>query len=180
MNNSSQASFIKTVSLTFLILFSCSLGYAIYYLQTITLDITPSLHLLKQIPQNNSVLAKPQFAFKKTTLNSNSEINKRPIFNKNRKPYIKKIIKPIEKPIPQIKQEPSIISHTQLKLLGILINVSARKALISSPQNPKGLWYSNKMTIEGWRIISIHNDKVTIEGDGKKNELVLYKTNITN
>ena len=180
MNSSSQSSFIKTASLTFLILLSCSLGYAIYYLQTITLNITPNLHLVKQTPQNNIISAKPQLIFKKTTFNSNSEINTRPIFNKNRRPYIKKIIKPIVKPVPQIKQEPSIISHTQLKLLGILINVEARKALISSPQKPKGVWYTNKMTIEGWRITSIQNNKVTIEGNGKKNELVLYKTNITN
>lgn len=56
---------------------------------------------------------------------------------------------------------------SNIVLRGVLISGSLQKAFITSAQNPVGRWIQVNGDIEGWRLIEVKPEQVTLEGQGQ-------------
>ncbi len=56
---------------------------------------------------------------------------------------------------------------SNIVLRGVLISGSLQKAFITSAQNPMGRWIQVNGEIDGWRLIEVKPEQVTLEGQGQ-------------
>lgn len=97
----------------------------------------------------------------------------RPLFHPSRRPLVAPAPSaeaPAEPPAEIAAAEPS-----RMKLLGLIrTGARAQRALIRLEGQPYGTWVDVGGEIEGWRLSSIEPNKVLIEKNGGREELLLY------
>jgi len=96
-----------------------------------------------------------------------SEILSRPLFQPNRKPAPK---------TPQpVQQAAPIILPPDLKLVGILSDQRARRALLRSARLPQGKWFDLGSSLEGWTLSSIETTSATLKAGDRTERLELIR-----
>jgi hypothetical protein len=96
------------------------------------------------------------------------EIVQRPIFNSTRRP--------VERPKTAKAQAPveAAGSPHDLRLVGIVKTGNApARALIREGDQSTGKWISEGETFGGWKLRSVKDRSVIVEGDGRTHELML-------
>ncbi len=167
---------MKAKSLHIILLFglilvlSSGLGYMLYT----PIDISPlqkNVKPWKPATQNASLKTIPL-----RSANSFTHITKRPVFNQDRRPFVKKMVI-VKKPKPVVRRVTRPATPAQrLQLLGVLINATTKKALIGSSRDKKGLWLTESMTFQGWKIMEITDNHVLMKNGLKEQKLELYQS----
>jgi hypothetical protein len=108
----------------------------------------------------------------------------RPLFRKSRRPFDPSkvpLVQPTPAPVVAMPQPEAPAPQTmQLSVKGIVLSGSAQLALVASPELPDGQWLAKGSEINGWRIMEIRNEEVSIASAGNSVTLKLYVDNEPN
>lgn len=157
------------VLLCLILVLSSGLGYLLYT----PVEISPIDAKIK--PWKPATQVASLKALSNPTSSSYSEILKRPVFNQDRRPFSRKPVI-INKPKPVVRRVTRPTPSTQnLQLLGVLINATTKKALIGTSRDRKGLWLTESMTFQGWKIMEITSNHVLMKNGLKEKKLELYQ-----
>lgn len=113
-------------------------------------------------------------------VNGYSEILARPIFFRERRPYI---APPPPPPPPQSSPAPVFappppapITKPDLAVSGIALIGDAKQAFLASASDPNGIWVKEGEGFMGWQVRKITSASVTIEKAGQLFDLLLYQS----
>jgi hypothetical protein len=100
-----------------------------------------------------------------------AEIVARPLFTATRRPYV-----PTE-PTPA-RAEPAAAEPNRpppnVRLIGVVIDAGKKRALLRTPEQPRGRWVEEGETIEGWQVRSVQADAAILAFGRGTHELRLY------
>jgi hypothetical protein len=100
-----------------------------------------------------------------------AEIVGRPLFAATRRPYV-----PAEAPAARAEPAPAEPSRPppNVRLIGIVIDAGKRRALLRTPEQPRGRWVEEGETIEGWQVRQVQADAAILAFGTGTHELRLY------
>lgn len=93
-------------------------------------------------------------------------VTARPVFARTRQAPIAVIDTPADAPPPTVNPAVAALD-SNIVLRGVLISGSLQKAFITSAQNPSGRWIQVDGDVDGWRLIEVKPEQVTLEGQGQ-------------
>jgi hypothetical protein len=107
--------------------------------------------------------------------NAYPETLARPIFFRDRRPYV-----PPPPPPPPVQPAPvfvapSPVTKPDLVVSGIALIGDAKQAYLGYPPNPDGIWVKEGEDVMGWQVSSITSAGVTISRAGQSIDLLLYE-----
>jgi hypothetical protein len=108
-----------------------------------------------------------------TSPNAYPESLARPIFFRDRRPYVPPPPAPVEVQAAPVIVPPPVI-EPDLVVSGIALVGNAKQAYLGSPSNPNGMWVKEGEDVMGWQVSGITNAGVTISRAGKSFDLWLY------
>lgn len=109
---------------------------------------------------------------RRPAVSSTGQTLSRPIFFKNRK-FPSKATKTKRTVTPVVVTAPPAVSTDTFKLLGLVIDVTGKRALIKTQSLPQS-WYKEGMRIENWTIMHIGANDVQLSLNGNDAVLKLY------
>lgn len=102
----------------------------------------------------------------------------RPLFNRERRKFIPKTIKPKTRTIvrvPKIKVSPvKEAARPNFTLSGVAIRPEGKSAFITNNDTGKSLWLKNGEKFNEWKLVSIIENSVKLEQQAKKITINLY------
>jgi hypothetical protein len=101
------------------------------------------------------------------------EIVRRPLFTATRRPYVP--AEPTQRaaePAPAVPTRPP----PNVRLSGVVIDAGKKRALLRTPEQPRGRWVEEGDTIDGWLLRSVEADAAIVALGGETHELRLYPT----
>ena len=124
---------------------------------------------------NFEMQAVPEYPFLQKPIDSYSELVERPIFFEGRKPIAK-----IVDPAAAVAEAPKApVKEFDLLLTGVIDTPKGKKVLF---QDPKATAHDDKFKkitkgdeINGWKLTTIHPDKVTLQADAESKDVLLMK-----
>ncbi len=126
-------------------------------------------------PADSFLSAQPGSASPSVTLN---EALNRPLFQKNRRPFVPQAIvaepAPAPQPVVEVTSPPIRIDASQLLLKGLLLTPDQGKALIATADAPDGVWVEAGAIISGWTVKSLDPQGVLLASGDSKSLLKLY------
>ena len=93
-------------------------------------------------------------------------VTARPVFARTRQAPIAVVDTPADAPPSTVSPAVAALD-SNIVLKGVLISGSLQKAFITSAQNPVGRWIQVDGEIDGWRLIEVKPEQVTLEGQGQ-------------
>lgn len=93
-------------------------------------------------------------------------VTARPVFARTRQASIAIIDTSADASSPTVNPAVATLD-TNIVLRGVLISGSLQKAFITSAQNPTGRWIQVDGDVDGWRLIEVKPEQVTLEGQGQ-------------
>jgi len=100
-----------------------------------------------------------------------AEIVSRPLFTATRRPHV-----PAE-PTP-VRAEPAAAEPRRpppnVRLIGVVIDAGKKRALLRTPEQPRGRWVEEGETIDGWQVRSVQADAAILGVGPGTHELRLY------
>jgi hypothetical protein len=138
-------------------------------LLAMTIDISPAGLDGSAGPLESAVEAAAVAPFEPKPLSSFRDIEARPLFSPTRRPRAAAAQAAADVPPLGPPRSPP-----DLRLVGLMMMAPAEKrALIRSPQEPRGRWLSEGGQVDGWNVLTIGANAVVIEGRGGHHELKL-------
>ena len=111
-------------------------------------------------------------------LSDYSESFARPVFSPTRRPFVPQLEEPVpevqSEPTQMVTQEPVEVDVTQIVLKGVRLNLGERQALMLSAASPVAKWLSLGGEIEGFELVEISDDRVTLVSGQRKVNISLY------
>jgi hypothetical protein len=101
------------------------------------------------------------------------EIVRRPLFTTTRRPYVP--AEPTQRaaePAPAVPTRPP----PNVRLVGVVIDAAKKRALLRTPEQPRGRWVEEGDTIDGWLLRNVEADAAVVALGGETHELRLYPT----
>jgi hypothetical protein len=95
-------------------------------------------------------------------LSAFDEMVRRPVFTASRSPFA------------PTQSTPDLAGPPDIRLTGVAIDASKKRALLRSPQQPQGRWVEQGQSIDGWELQSVRDDAVVITSGQQIHELRLY------
>jgi hypothetical protein len=95
-------------------------------------------------------------------LSAFDEMVRRPVFTASRSPFA------------PTQSSPNLAGPPDIRLTGVAIDASKKRALLRSPQQPQGRWVEQGQSIDGWQLQSVRDDAVVITSGQQMHELRLY------
>jgi hypothetical protein len=99
------------------------------------------------------------------------ETVRRPLFTATRRPFV-----PAD-PAPRAA-EPAAAEPTRpppnVRLVGVVIDAGKKRALLRTPEQPRGRWVEEGDTIDGWLLRSVRADAAIVALGRETHELRLY------
>ena len=105
-----------------------------------------------------------------------SEILARPIFYKDRRPFVPAPPAPPPRPVAVAPPPPAV--DPRFSVMGIAITKEGRQAFVTSAANRDGAWFKEGEDVMGWQISRIISESVTLQKAGRSIELLLYDDDI--
>ncbi len=133
-----------------------------------TLQIMP----IKWTPESRSAATQGQLTGK--TENAYSETLARPVFFKDRRPFVSPPPPPPPRPVALVVAPPPV-TNPGLGIAGIAITENGKQAFVTSATSKDGSWVREGEDVMGWRVARITGDSVTIQKAQQSIELPLYK-----
>lgn len=102
----------------------------------------------------------------------------RPLFQRTRRPFVPEAM-PVDPP-PNLEETveaappPPVVDSSQLMLKGVLKLPGRTQALISTANNPDGVWIELGATVDGWTVKSLDQDSVALVSGETEIQLKLY------
>ncbi|HXH44056.1 MAG TPA: hypothetical protein VNK51_09445 [Bradyrhizobium sp.] len=93
-------------------------------------------------------------------------VTARPVFARTRHATSAVVDTPADPPATIVSPAVAALD-SNIVLRGVLISESLQKAFITSAQNPVGRWIQVDGEIDGWRLIEVKPDRITLEGQGQ-------------
>lgn len=93
-------------------------------------------------------------------------VTARPVFARTRQASIAVIDTSADASSPTVNPAVATLD-SNIVLRGVLISGSLQKAFITSAQNPSGRWIQVDGDVDGWRLIEVKPEQVTLEGQGQ-------------
>ena len=106
----------------------------------------------------------PIDAYKETTA--------RPVFFKNRQPYVPPPPPPL--PAPTIAAPAPVVIDPGFAIGGVMIEKDRKKAYLFTKSNPSGTWTGEGEDFSGWKVTSVTSDGATLEQQGRTIDVLLY------
>ena len=106
----------------------------------------------------------------------------RPVFAPTRRPFVATVVNVQQVQTEQIAVQPPSPSQTLtdsslFQLKGILLSASRTAALIVTPENTDGKWYSDADDVMGWKIGKINANSVELIANGQSRTIQQYVDN---
>jgi type II secretory pathway component PulC len=104
----------------------------------------------------------------------------RPVFSPTRRPFVAPVVSTQQvQPEQVVVQPPSqtLTDSSLFQLKGILLSDSRTAALIVTPENADGKWYSNTDNVMGWKISKINANSVELMANGQSKTIQQYVDN---
>ncbi|HEX2257783.1 MAG TPA: hypothetical protein VHG92_14010 [Afifellaceae bacterium] len=112
-----------------------------------------------------------------------SEILGRPLFSPTRRPPIPEP-QPVAEPLPAPRvvtfvaeePEPPVSQASdlrELRLIGVLRADEQRRALVTTPEEPEGIWLAEGQELLGWRIVAIAPNEIEVASGEERHTLSL-------
>lgn len=105
----------------------------------------------------------------------------RPIFMPTRRPFVppeeQEVLPPEVDAALMTLQQPAAPDASQLVLKGVRLNEGEQQALVLSATSSEAQWLSLGDEIDGFRLVAIGDDRVTLEAGQQKVEIKLYANN---
>jgi hypothetical protein len=100
-----------------------------------------------------------------------AEIVSRPLFTATRRPYV-----PAEPTPVRAEAAPAEASRPppNVRLIGVVIDAGKKRALLRTPEQPRGRWVEEGETIDGWQVRSVRADAAILAFGPGTHELRLY------
>jgi hypothetical protein len=95
-------------------------------------------------------------------LSAFDEMVRRPLFTASRSPFV------------PTQSTPNLAGPPDIRLTGVAIDASKKRALLRSSQQPQGRWVEQGQSIDGWQLQSVRDDAVIITSGQQMHELRLY------
>lgn len=93
-------------------------------------------------------------------------VTARPVFTRTRQGPIAVVDTSAD--APPLAVSPAVAAlDSNIVLRGVVISGSLQKAFITSAQNPVGRWIQVDGEIDGWRLVEVKPEQVTLEGQGQ-------------
>jgi hypothetical protein len=105
------------------------------------------------------------------------KLAERPLMSQTRKPFVAEAVQPEPEPPPPPPEEPvpvQQVSTDGFRLIGLIDDGDAKRALIITPNQPIGAWYKLADTVEGYTLKDIKPNAVIIEVQGQLITLKQY------
>jgi hypothetical protein len=109
----------------------------------------------------------------------------RPLFHSNRRPFEPApalVVDPAfdEEALPPVAEEemPMPTSKPELRLAGISLSGSRKRALLGLAGSPQIRWYSQGENVDGWVVAAITHETVTLESGGQSLTVRLYPSSV--
>jgi hypothetical protein len=100
-----------------------------------------------------------------------AEIVARPLFTASRRPYVPPEPTPVRaEPAPAEPNRPP----PNVRLIGVVIDAGKKRALLRTPEQPRGRWVEEGETVEGWQVLSVQADAAILALGPGTHELRLY------
>ena len=100
-----------------------------------------------------------------------AEIVGRPLFTATRRPHVPAEPAPVRaEPTPAEPRRPP----PNVRLIGVVIDAGKKRALLRTPEQPRGRWVEEGETIEGWQVRSVQADAAILAFGPGTHELRLY------
>lgn len=172
---------ISIILFCVVVLFLLSVNYVVWVTKA---DMSPVMSTASENSNSAAALKSYVSTFKVLSLHEFAEITDRPVFLPTRrlppkpklvtlpsiaKPKLPAKPKFVPRPIPQF-------SARAIRLVGVSMDGSYKRALISTPQDTIGVWVSEGKNFKRWRIVKIASDYVILKAaNGKEEQVYLYK-----
>jgi general secretion pathway protein N len=105
------------------------------------------------------------------SLSEFGEIVGRPLFTATRRPYVPADPVPVRaEPAPAEPRRPP----PNVRLIGIVIDAGKKRALLRTPEQPRGRWVEEGETIDGWQVRRVMADAAILALGPGTHELRLY------
>jgi type II secretory pathway component PulC len=104
----------------------------------------------------------------------------RPVFSPTRRPFVAPIVSTQQVQPEQVVVQPqsqTLTDSSLFQLKGILLSDSRTAALIVTPENADGKWYSNTDNVMGWKISKINANSVELMANGQSKTIQQYVDN---
>lgn len=169
--------FYKLLSLAFFVLLA-GFGFVLFELRSQQLA-DPSL---RPIPkwQPQVQLVTPYYKATNETASYTATFS-RPLFLHTRRPFVLVLPAPMtdNAPVPEpppLSEPPPQATYdpNQFSLKGILITSSKESALVASPEQPSGRWFTVGTDLMGWKVLKIDNNSVTLGFGEQTHKLKQY------
>ena len=99
------------------------------------------------------------------------EIVRRPLFTATRRPFVPAEPAPrAAEPAPAAPARPP----PNVRLVGVVIDAGKKRALLRTPEQPRGRWFEEGDTIDGWLLRSVAADAAVVAFGRETHELRLY------
>lgn len=113
----------------------------------------------------NGIVLQPETGFSMPPRDSYSEIVARPLFSPSRRPAVA----PAEEP----QATETAVAPSRFVLIGVMIAVDDRFALLRRRVPPDTAWVSVGQVIDGWLVEAIEPNRVVLRNGSLREELVL-------
>ncbi len=113
-------------------------------------------------------------------LHNKEDTFSRPVFSPTRRPFVAPVVSTQQvQPEQVVVQAPpqTLTDSSLFQLKGILLSDSRTAALIVTPENADGKWYSNTDSVMGWKIGKINANSVELIANGQSRTIQQYVDN---
>ena len=170
---------MRTRDVILLSVLNASLAFGLLMHAVIGLRREPLPIEARQVAQWNPadifLSAQPGLAPPSATLD---EALNRPLFQKNRRPFVPQPVPaepvPAPQPIVEVASPPTTADASQLLLKGLLLTPNQGRALIATTDAPEGVWVEAGAIISGWTVKSLSPHGVLLAAGGTEALLKLY------
>jgi hypothetical protein len=154
-----------------LLLFLCALTAALGYVNWRVLQLEPAAAAPAEgriVLASTTAVPALDPAPTSRTLSDFDEIVRRPVFNASRRPFV------VPEPTVRETAAPAPLPPPDMRLIGVAIDGSKKRALLRNGKQPNGHWVQEGESIEGWQVRSVRSDAVIVASGQQAHELRLY------